>query len=96
MCLNNASVLNLSGNRELPGLPDRLVRDEPVHPRPRCGADAGIAASWLWPRTTIGTDAVANLPGGEQALARSRTPQIMAAAANAVLTTPAARERASS
>ena len=55
-------------------------------------ADAGIAASSLWPRTTIGTDAVANLLGGEQALARSRTPQIMADAAYAVLTTPA-RER---
>ena len=46
----------------------------------------GIAANSLWPRTTIATAAVANLLGGEQTVARSRTPQIMADAAHAVLT----------
>lgn len=46
---------------------------------------AGIAANSLWPRTTIATAAVANLLGGDQALAVSRTPAIMADAAHAVL-----------
>jgi citronellol/citronellal dehydrogenase len=47
--------------------------------------EAGIAANSLWPRTTIATAAVANLLGGEEALAGSRTPAIMADAAYAVL-----------
>ncbi len=47
---------------------------------------AGIAANSLWPRTTIATAAVANLLGGQAALARTRTPAIMADAAHAVLT----------
>jgi len=47
--------------------------------------DAGIAANSLWPRTTIATAAVANLLGGDKALAGSRTPAIMADAAHAVL-----------
>jgi citronellol/citronellal dehydrogenase len=47
--------------------------------------EAGIAANSLWPRTTIATAAVANLLGGDQALAGSRTPTIMADAAHAVL-----------
>lgn len=47
--------------------------------------DAGIAANSLWPRTTIATAAVANLLGGDEALAGSRTPAIMADAAHAVL-----------
>ena len=52
----------------------------------------GLAANCLWPRTLIATDAVANLLGGDQAVARARSPQIMADAAYAVLTTPS-RER---
>lgn len=48
--------------------------------------DRGIAANSLWPRTTIATAAVANLLGGAEMIARSRTPQIMADAAWAVLT----------
>ena len=48
-------------------------------------APVGIAVNSLWPRTTIATAAVANLLGGEQTVARSRTPQIMADAAHAVL-----------
>lgn len=46
---------------------------------------AGIAANSLWPRTTIATAAVANLLGGDETVARSRTPQIMADAAHAIL-----------
>jgi len=47
--------------------------------------EAGIAANSLWPRTTIATAAIANLLGGDEAVAGSRTPTIMADAAYAVL-----------
>ncbi|RLV54576.1 NAD(P)-dependent oxidoreductase [Aeromicrobium phragmitis] len=48
----------------------------------------GIAANSLWPRTAIDTAAVRNVVGpGLQA--SSRTPQIMADAAHAILTKPA-------
>jgi len=47
----------------------------------------GIAANSLWPRTTIATAAVQML-GGEPLLRRSRTPEIMADAAHAILTRP--------
>ncbi|MGP6170244.1 SDR family oxidoreductase [Microbacterium sp. A204] len=46
----------------------------------------GIAANTLWPRTTIATAAVQNLLGGDQVMAASRTPDIYADAAYAVLT----------
>ena len=46
----------------------------------------GIAANSLWPRTTIATAAVANLLGGDEMVARSRTPEIMADSAHAILT----------
>ena len=46
----------------------------------------GIAANSLWPRTTIATAAVRNLLGGEEVVARSRTPEIMADAAHEILT----------
>lgn len=46
----------------------------------------GIAANSLWPRTTIATAAIANLLGGDETVSRSRTPEIMADAAHAVLT----------
>ena len=55
-------------------------------------AEQGIAANTLWPRTTIATAAVQNLLGGDRVMAASRTPEIYADAAYAVLTTPA-RER---
>lgn len=46
----------------------------------------GIAFNALWPRTVIDTVAVANLPGGGQAVAqKGRSPQIMADAAHAIL-----------
>lgn len=48
--------------------------------------DRTIAANSLWPRTTIATAAVQNLLGGDETVARSRTPQIMADAAHAILT----------
>ncbi len=46
---------------------------------------AGVAVNALWPRTTIATAAVRNLLGGEPMVRRSRTPEIMADAAHAVL-----------
>lgn len=49
----------------------------------------GIASNCLWPRTTIATAAVQNLLGGDAMVAASRTPQIMADAAHAILTRPA-------
>jgi citronellol/citronellal dehydrogenase len=52
-------------------------------------ADAGIAANTLWPRTTIATAAVQNILGGDRIMAASRTPEIYADAAYAVLTRPA-------
>ncbi len=52
-------------------------------------AEYGIAANTLWPRTTIATAAVQNLLGGDRVMAASRTPEIYADAAHAVLTKPA-------
>ncbi|MFF5988238.1 SDR family oxidoreductase [Prauserella flavalba] len=46
---------------------------------------AGIAVNSLWPRTTIATAAIANLLGGEESVARARTPGIVADAAHAIL-----------
>jgi citronellol/citronellal dehydrogenase len=46
----------------------------------------GIAANALWPKTTIATAAVRNLLGGEAMIRASRTPQIVADAAYAILT----------
>ena len=53
-------------------------------------AEAGIAFNSLWPRTIIATAAVQNILGGEAAMARSRRPEIVADAAHAILTRPAA------
>jgi citronellol/citronellal dehydrogenase len=50
----------------------------------------GIGVNSLWPRTTIATAAVKNLLGGDAMVANSRTPDIYADAAYAVLTSPAA------
>ena len=47
----------------------------------------GIAANSLWPRTTIATAAVRML-GGDPMLSKSRTAEIMADAAHAILTKP--------
>lgn len=48
-------------------------------------AEDGIGVNCLWPRTTIATAAVRNLLGGDAAITRSRRPEIMADAAQAIL-----------
>ena len=48
----------------------------------------GVAANALWPRTLIATAAVQNLLGGDEAMAKSRRPELYADAAYAVLTRP--------
>jgi citronellol/citronellal dehydrogenase len=50
--------------------------------------EAGVAANALWPRSVIATAAVKNLLGGDEVMARSRTPEIVADAAYAILTQP--------
>ena len=50
--------------------------------------DAGIAANCLWPRTLIATAAIQNVVGGDEGMAGSRTPEIVADAAHDVLTRP--------
>jgi citronellol/citronellal dehydrogenase len=50
--------------------------------------DQGIAVNALWPKTMIATAAVQNLLGGEDAMAASRKPEIVADAAHAILTRP--------
>lgn len=49
-------------------------------------APMGIAVNSLWPLTAIDTAAVRNLLGGETVAAMSRSPEIMADAAHAILT----------
>ena len=51
--------------------------------------DEGIAVNSLWPRTAIATAAV-NMLGGDAMMQQSRKPEIMADAAYAILTKPAA------
>ena len=48
----------------------------------------GIAFNSLWPRTIVATAAVQNLLGGEEAMARSRKPELVADAAHAIATRP--------
>ncbi len=50
--------------------------------------EAGVASNTLWPRTLIATAAVQNLLGGEEAMKRSRKPELYADAAYAVVTKP--------
>ncbi len=51
-------------------------------------ADRGVAINALWPRTLIATDALNMIPG--VSVANGRSPEIMADAAHAILTRPAA------
>ncbi|GEE03238.1 short chain dehydrogenase [Gordonia spumicola] len=51
--------------------------------------DDGIACNCLWPETTIATAAVANLLGGDETVAHSRSPQIMGDAAAVLVARPA-------
>jgi len=46
----------------------------------------GVGVNALWPKTAIATAAVKNLLGGDDMVQRSRTPEIMADAAWAILT----------
>jgi citronellol/citronellal dehydrogenase len=46
----------------------------------------GIGCNCLWPRTAIATAAVKNLLGGDDMMAASRTPEIMADSAHVILT----------
>ncbi len=48
----------------------------------------GIAVNSLWPRTIIATAAVQNLLGGDEAMRRSRKPEILADAAYEILSRP--------
>jgi citronellol/citronellal dehydrogenase len=48
-------------------------------------AENGVGANCLWPRTIIATAAVQNLLGGDEAMARSRIPEIMGDAAAVIL-----------
>jgi citronellol/citronellal dehydrogenase len=49
---------------------------------------AGVAVNALWPRTVIATAAIENLLGGEAVLRGSRSPEIVADAAHAIVTRP--------
>jgi citronellol/citronellal dehydrogenase len=51
-------------------------------------AGDGIASNALWPRTLVATAAVQNLLGGDEAMARSRRPEIYADSAYAILNRP--------
>ncbi|MFB1297880.1 SDR family oxidoreductase [Mycobacterium sp. pW049] len=53
-------------------------------------ADAGIGFSCLWPETYIATSAVTNLAEGDALVKASRSPEIMADAAVAILSQPSA------
>ena len=52
-------------------------------------AEPGIAFNCLWPETYIATAAVTNLANGDQLAAASRSPEIMADAAVAIVSRPA-------
>lgn len=54
------------------------------------GAETGIPAACLWPRTTIRTAAVQHVLGGDELYRRSRTPEVYADSAHLVLTGPPA------
>lgn len=49
----------------------------------------GIASNTLWPRTMVATAAVQNLLGGDEAMARSRKPEVYADAAYVIVNKPA-------
>ena len=50
--------------------------------------EQGVGVNALWPRTVIATAAVQNLLGGEEVIAWSRRPEIVADAAHMILTRP--------
>jgi citronellol/citronellal dehydrogenase len=50
--------------------------------------DEGIASNTLWPRTLVATAAVQNLLGGDEAIARSRKPEVYSDAAYIIFNKP--------
>jgi citronellol/citronellal dehydrogenase len=48
-----------------------------------------VGVNALWPRTTIATSAIRNLLGGDNLMAMSRSPEILADAAHAIFVKPA-------
>jgi citronellol/citronellal dehydrogenase len=48
----------------------------------------GVASNTLWPKTVIATAAVQNVLGGDDMMAKARTPEIMADAAYAIISRP--------
>lgn len=52
-------------------------------------AEHGVGANCLWPETLIATAAVQNLLGGDTAIEKARTPEIVADAAVEILARPA-------
>ena len=51
----------------------------------------GVSVNSLWPVTGINTAAIRNMPGGDKLAAASRSADIMADAAHAILTRPSGR-----
>lgn len=51
-------------------------------------AEDGVSANCLWPETRIATTVVMNMLGGEEAMRKSRAPQVMADAAALILARP--------
>jgi citronellol/citronellal dehydrogenase len=54
--------------------------------------ESTISANCLWPRTLIATAAVQNLLGGDESMAKARSPEIVADAAYAILRRPAGEQ----
>ena len=48
----------------------------------------GVSSTCLWPATLVATDAIGNLPGGDQMVRMARRPEIVADAAYEILRTP--------
>ncbi|MBF6472587.1 MULTISPECIES: SDR family oxidoreductase [Nocardia] len=144
ICVNNASVLNLSATEDLPlsrfdlmqnvnirgtfaltraclphlrrsdsghvlslspplNLSQRWLGAHPAYTLSKYGmsivtlgiaaeaANQSLSVNCLWPKTTVATAAVVNILGGQEAAARSRSPQVMADAALEILSTPAGK-----
>ncbi|SNR50236.1 hypothetical protein SAMN06265360_107246 [Haloechinothrix alba] len=79
-----AAAIEAAGGSALAVVGD--VRDEASVQR---AVERGVAANCLWPETYIATDAVKNILGGEAAMDRSRSPEIVADAATTILERPA-------
>ncbi len=87
VAINNASAINLAGTEALELKRYDLMQD--ALGMAEEFRDDGIAFNSLWPRTIVATAAVQNLLGGDEAMARSRKPEVVADSAYAILTRPA-------